>query len=112
MGQILPAGEILHCLRLGAKALDGEDFKQLLQAAWSLFDECDAVTWMIEPKSHCDSRALKLTEVQESLAEVAVVDSHPGQHAADAEPMHQNLVRSYAVMRQIKELCDEADDGL
>merc|ERR1719428_1334944 len=45
--QILPPGEVLHCLRLGATALDGDDFKQLLQTAWSLFEECDADTHML-----------------------------------------------------------------
>merc|ERR1712139_579833 len=63
--QILPPGEVLHCLRLGATALDGDDFKQLLQTAWALFDDCDAVTWMIEPKARSDSRAVELLAVQE-----------------------------------------------
>jgi len=110
--QMLPAGEVLHCLRLGAKALDGQDFKELLQAAWSLFNECDVVTWMIEPKSHSDSRASQLLAAQEALAEVVTVDSHPGQHAGDAEPIHQQLVRSHTAMQQLKELCEGDDDGL
>merc|ERR1712124_74492 len=84
--QILPPGEILHCLRLGAKALDGDDFKQLLQAAWSLFDECDAVTWMIEPKDSSDSRAVQLLAIQEALAKIVSVDCDDSQHSDDAEP--------------------------
>jgi len=110
--QILPAGEIHHCLRLGAKALDGEDFKQLLQAAWSLFDECDAVTWMIEPKADSDSRAGQLLAVQEALCKIVTVDPHGGQHSEDAELLHQQLVQSEDATRQLKELCEEADDGL
>jgi hypothetical protein len=109
---MLPPGEVLHCLRLGAKTLDGEDFKKLLQAAWLLFDECDAVTWMVEPKTHSDSRASQLIAVQESLAEVVTVDSNAGQYAVDAEPLYQQLVRTLTVMQQLKNLCDGADDGL
>jgi hypothetical protein len=108
---MLPPGEVLHCLRGGATTLDGEDFKQLLQAAWALFDECDAVSWMIEPKKNSDHRALQLLAAQEKLADVTV-DSQPGRHAGDAEPMHQQLLRSYTVIHQLKEICDEADDGL
>jgi len=110
--QMLPPGEVLHCLRGGAKTLDGEDFKQLLQAAWVLFDECDAVSWMIEPKEGSDSRAVQLLAVQKALAEVVTVDSQPGQLAVDAEPMHQQLCRSHAIIHQLKEICDGADDGL
>jgi hypothetical protein len=110
--QILPAGEILHCLRLGAKALDGEDFKQLVQAAWSLFDECDAVTWMIEPKAGSDSRAAQLLAVQEALCKVVAVDPHGGQRSEDAEVLHQQLLQSQGATKQLKELCEEADDGL
>jgi hypothetical protein len=109
---MLPPGEILHCLRGGAKTLDGEDFKQLLQAAWALFDDCDAVSWTIEPKKESDPRASQLLAVQKALAEVATVVYHPGQLALDAEPMHQQLLRSRAVIHQLKEICDESDDGL
>lgn len=110
--QILPAGEILHCLRLGAKALDGEDFKQLLQAAWSLFDECDAVTWMIEPKAGSDSRAVQLLAVQEALCKIVSVHPHSSQHSDDAEVLHQQLLQSQDATKQLKKLCEEADDGL
>lgn len=109
---LLPPGEVLHCVRLGSKTLDGEEFKYLLQAAWALFDECDAVSWMIEPKHDSDSRALQLLWVKEALAEVVTVSSHPGQLTQDAEPMHQQLVRSHAAVQQLKELCDGCDDGL
>jgi len=109
--QILPPGEVLHCLRLGATALDGDDFKQLLQTVWSLFDECDAVTWMIEPKARSDSRALELFAVQEALAKVVTVDTHP-MHEEDAEPLHQQLLRSHGIIQQLKDLCEDADDGL
>lgn len=111
----MPPGEILHCLRLGAKTLDGDDFKQLLQTSWSLFDECDAVTWMIEPKARSDSRCVQLLSVQEALAEIVTVDSKMDafcQHLEDAEPMHQQLVRSRDIIQQLQELCEEADDGL
>lgn len=107
--QFLPPGEVLHCLRLGAKSLDGEDFKQLLQAAWSLFDECDVVTWMIEPKARSDSHASQLLSVQKMLAEAV---THSGHHDLDAESMHQQLMLSDAMIQQLKELCDEADDLL
>jgi len=110
--QILPAGEILHCLRLGAKALDGEDFKQLLQAAWCLFDECDAVTWMIEPKAGSDSRAVQLLAVQEVLCKNASVGLHSSQHSDDSEVLHQQLLQSQDATKQLKELCEAADDGL
>lgn len=109
--QILPPGEVLHCLRLGATALDGDDFKQLLQTAWSLFEECDAVTWMIEPKARSDSRAVELLAVQEALAKVVTVDMK-NSHTEDAEPMHQQLLGSYSVVQRLRELCDDADDGL
>lgn len=108
----MPAGEILHCLRLGAKALDGQDFQQLLQAAWSLFDECDAVTWMIEPKASSDSRAVRLLAIQEALCKVVTVDSRSSQHSDDAESLHQQLLQSQDATKQLKELCEEADDGL
>eukprot|EP00746_Dinoflagellata_sp_MGD_P161796 gnl/MRDRNA2_/MRDRNA2_89074_c0_seq1.p1 gnl/MRDRNA2_/MRDRNA2_89074_c0~~gnl/MRDRNA2_/MRDRNA2_89074_c0_seq1.p1 ORF type:complete len:741 (+),score=165.38 gnl/MRDRNA2_/MRDRNA2_89074_c0_seq1:91-2223(+) len=110
--QILPAGEILHCLRMGAKALDGEDFKQLLQAAWSLFDKCDAVTWMIEPKAASDSRAVQLLAVQEALCKIVSVDFHSSHHSDHAELLHQQLLQSQAVTKQLKKFCEEADDGL
>jgi hypothetical protein len=110
--QMLPPGEVLHCLRCGATALDGEDLEQLLRAAWSLFDECDAVSWMIEPKTHSDARASQLIAVQQALAEVVTVNLHPGQNVVNAEPMHQQLVRIHTVIWQLKDLCDAADDGL
>jgi len=110
--QMLPPGEVLHCLRLGAKALDGEDFKKLLQAAWLLFDECDAVTWMIEPKTRSDLRASQLIAVQKALAEVVTADSNAAQYAVDAEPLYQQLVRTLTIMQQLKKLCAGADDGL
>jgi len=83
----------------------------LLQTVWSLFDECDAVTWMIEPKARSDSRALELFAVQEALAKVVTVDTHP-MHEEDAEPLHQQLLRSHGIIQQLKDLCEDADDGL
>lgn len=110
--QMLPPGEVLHCLRGGAKTLDGEDFKQLLHTAWTLFDECHAVSWMIEPKETSDSRAVQLLAAQAALAEIVTDDSRPGQLALDAEPLHQRLVSCYSVLHQLKGICDSADDGL
>lgn len=110
--EILPVGEILHYLRLGAKALDGEDFKQLLQSAWSLFDDCDAVTWMIEPKDSSDSRAAQLLAVQEALAKIVSIDCDDSQHSDDAEPLHQQLLQSYNATNQLQKFCEEADDDL
>jgi hypothetical protein len=110
--EILPAGEILHYLRVGAKALDGEDFKQLLQAAWSLFDECEAVTWMIEPKDSSDSRAAQLLAVQEALAKIVSADCDDSQHSDDAESLHQQLLQSYNITNQMNKFCEEADEDL
>jgi hypothetical protein len=110
--QILHPGEVLRCLRAGAKALDGEDFKQLLQAAWALFDECDAVSFMIEPKKKSDARATQLLAIQQVLAGIVTADSHPGQLNLDAKPMHQRLVRSYAAIHQLKQICDVKDDAI
>jgi len=109
--QILHPSEVLRCLRAGAKALDGEDFKQLLQAAWALLDECDAVSFMIEPKKKSDARATQLLAIQQVLAGIVTADSHPGQ-LRDAKPMHQLLVRSYAVLHQLKQICDVKDDAI
>jgi hypothetical protein len=113
--QMLTPGEVLRSLRGGARTLDGEDFKQLLHAAWTLFDECDAVSWMIEPKTRSDARAAGtqgLLAVQEALAGIVTVDSRPGQLALDAEPIHQRLTSSHTVIHQLKEICDMADDRL
>lgn len=110
--QMLPPGEVLHCLRGGSKTLDGEDFQKLLEAAWSLFDECDVVSWLIEPKAESNSRALQLLVAQEELAEVVSVNLKAGQLALDPEQMHQRLVKGRAVIYQLKDICDGADDGL
>lgn len=95
--QGLSTGEVLWNVGCGAEALNDEDFKTLLRAAWGLFDEFDAVVCLLGPVGWG-----RLRPKLDALAELNLQQHVQGK---DSENAGFHLQTAGVLLQQIASMC-------
>lgn len=101
--QALPTGEVLINLAYGAEVLDDEDFKTLLNAAWELFDNFDAITCLLGP--------VGLGRMRRKLDELLAINLEPHVLGNVSEHGRSQLENVGLLLSQITSMC-KADPRL
>jgi len=101
--QALPTGEVLINLAYGAEVLDDEDFKALLNAAWELFDDFDAITCLLGP--------VGLGRMRRKLDELLAINLEPHVLENVSEHGRSQLENVGLLLSQITSMC-KADPRL
>jgi len=98
--QALPTDEVVWTLASGAEVLKDEDFKNLLQNAWGLFDDFDAVGSLLGP--------VGWSRMRPKLEALAALNLE--RHALGRDPGHalSQLQNANVLLQQIASMC-EAD---
>jgi len=95
--QGLSTGEILWNVGCGAEALNDEDFKTLLRAAWGLFDDFDAVVCLLGSVGWG-----RLRPKLDTLAELNLQQNVQGK---DSETAGFHLQSTGVLLQQIASMC-------
>lgn len=95
--EALPPGKILWTVAHGAEQLNDDDFEQLLKAAWAIFDNFNAVDWVLGP--------VGLTRLRPKLDELAALRLRHCALSKDLDNARAQLGSSHMLLQQVASMC-------